>query len=588
MKRLHIAKDFSLPRESLLHVWSVLAVRGAGKTYMGSVLVEEILDAKMMPVIVIDPMDAWWGLKASADGKSPGYPIIVMGGTHADVPLEPTGGALVADFFIEHRQSLILVPAHGDHRWPKAQQVRFVRDFGARLYERNAGQLVFLAVDEADIFANQRPGKDELECLGVMEDIVKRGRKPGIFPLLITQRSSNLNKNVLDETEMLVAMRTMSPRDQEALKSWFQHLPKAQQERKETLLKTWAKLPNGTAWFWCPPMDLFQQVKIRERRTFNSSATPKFGEKPKEPKVLAPVDLEVLKQRMAATIERAKQTDPKELQREVVRLRAELARKPIPSAVPVKEKRIEIPVLGPREAKRIERAAAAITNALPILKEAGEKLRAGMVEKKAGPIENPVGPHIGMHGYPVLPRESAPLKSRHESRHAVGIPGDVRLGKAERLILTVLSQYPQGRTVTQVALLTGYAVDGGAFRNPLGKLRSAFFVEGGRGDVLRITDTGRTVMVGHWSPLPVPGQDLLDYWMRRLGHAEREIVRVLAEAYPKSLTAFEVAEHTRSSKGEPYDADGGAFRNPLGRLRTLELVVGRGSLRISDTLMETT
>jgi uncharacterized protein len=35
-----------------------------------------------------------------------------------------------------------------------------------------------------------------------------------------------------------------------------------------------------------------------------------------------------------------------------------------------------------------------------------------------------------------------------------------------------------------------------------------------------------------------------------------------------------------------YEASGGAFRNPLSRPRTLELVAGRGELRAADELFE--
>ncbi len=51
-------------------------------------------------------------------------------------------------------------------------------------------------------------------------------------------------------------------------------------------------------------------------------------------------------------------------------------------------------------------------------------------------------------------------------------PADARLSLAERKVLTVLAQYPQGRTKTQVALLTGYSVQGGGFGNALSALRS--------------------------------------------------------------------------------------------------------------------
>jgi hypothetical protein len=37
----------------------------------------------------------WWGLRASADGSAAGYPVVVFGGKHADVPITAEmGGAL--------------------------------------------------------------------------------------------------------------------------------------------------------------------------------------------------------------------------------------------------------------------------------------------------------------------------------------------------------------------------------------------------------------------------------------------------------------------------------------------------------------
>jgi hypothetical protein len=46
------------------------------------------------------------------------------------------------------------------------------------------------------------------------------------------------------------------------------------------------------------------------------------------------------------------------------------------------------------------------------------------------------------------------------------------LPKAERLILTVLAQYPDGRAKNQIAILAGYAVDGGDFNNALSRLQT--------------------------------------------------------------------------------------------------------------------
>jgi hypothetical protein len=80
-------------------------------------------------------------------------------------------------------------------------------------------------------------------------------------------------------------------------------------------------------------------------------------------------------------------------------------------------------------------------------------------------------------------------------------------------------------------------------------------------------------------PLPT-GSALVDYWRNRLGKAERLILETLAHAYPVGLNKEEVAARAG------YEANGGGFNNALGRLRTLELVQGRGELKASDNLFD--
>ena len=65
-----------------------------------------------------------------------------------------------------------------------------------------------------------------------------------------------------------------------------------------------------------------------------------------------------------------------------------------------------------------------------------------------------------------------------------------------------------------------------------------------------------------------------------LGLVERLILEALTQTYPTGLSKEEVAT------GAGYEASGGGFNNALGRLRTLELVQGRGGLRASDSLFE--
>lgn len=153
----------------------------------------------------------------------------------------------------------------------------------------------------------------------------------------------------------------------------------------------------------------------------------------------------------------------------------------------------------------------------------------------------------------------------------------LKLSSGERRILTALAQYPPGRSKVQVAVLTGYAAAGGGFNNYLGALRSRGLLQGD-GDRLTITDIGIQTL-GSWEPLPT-GSALIDYWRGRLGKAEKLILETLTQSYPDALNKEEVAARAG------YVANGGGFNNALGRLRTLELVQGRGELRASDNLFD--
>jgi hypothetical protein len=76
------------------------------------------------------------------------------------------------------------------------------------------------------------------------------------------------------------------------------------------------------------------------------------------------------------------------------------------------------------------------------------------------------------------------------------------------------------------------------------------------------------------------GPNLIDHWRGRLGKAERLILETLTQVYPDALSKEEVAAKAG------YEPNGGGFNNALGRLRTLELVQGRGQLQASDNLFD--
>lgn len=555
MSKLKISNDLTLPVETLTQTLAILAIKGAGKTNTAVVLAEEFIKTGL-PVVAVDPVGVWWGLRASADGKTAGLPIIIFGGEKGDVPLEVAGGALVADLVVDERLSVVLDLS----LFRKGEQTRFMTDFAERLYYRK-GKLsdrspLHLILDEADAFAPQRPMHGQERMLGAVDEIVRRGRARGLGVTLITQRSAAINKDVLTQIEVLIAMRTISPQDRKAIEAWIEvhGTPEQQKELMESL----PSLPRGTAWVWSPGwLDIFKKVKIRKRDTFDSSATPTVSNKVvAAPKKFAEVDLEGIRSKMVSTLEKAKAEDPKELKRRIAELEAEV--KKAQAAAPKVEFK-DVPVFTEEEKNTLETLQGVYEGLSATLKSVERT-----VLKTEGDIQG-ILLRVQSIPKPSVTATLLPSRPRIASRMTTG-PGE-KLPTGERKILTALAQYPEGRNKTQVAILTGYSSKGGGFANYLYTLRKKGWIEGG-GDLLTVTDAGIEAL-GTYEPLPT-GQELLNHWLGQLGRAEREALRVLVEAYPKGLTKEAVAAQAG------YEAKGGGFANALYRLKTLELIQGKG------------
>src|SRR5437016_1325037 len=104
---LKIAAGLSLPPEIVTETVAVLAKRRVGKSYTMRRIVEQLLEARQQ-VVIVDPKGDQWGIRSSADGTKPGFPVVILGGEHGDVPLEVNSGEVVAKLVVEERVSILL------------------------------------------------------------------------------------------------------------------------------------------------------------------------------------------------------------------------------------------------------------------------------------------------------------------------------------------------------------------------------------------------------------------------------------------------------------------------------------------------
>ncbi|MCA1659944.1 MAG: DUF87 domain-containing protein, partial [Verrucomicrobiaceae bacterium] len=323
-KTLAISMTLKLPVEAVTEKFAILAVSGAGKSNAAVAMAEEMFAAGL-PWVAIDPKGDWWGIRSSADGKRAGLPVLFFGAAgrkrknkpEPDVPLEDSAGKMIADLIVDERVSAILDMSG----FSDAAKIRFLIDFGTQLFSRNEEPL-HLFCDECDEYLPQKPFKEETRLLHVFTKILKQGRNFGLGATLISQRSAVVNKNALTQCTSLIAMRNTAPQDRDAIEAWVNEKDGQHLEIVETL----PSLENGEAWIWSPQfLHLVERFQFRRRETFDSGATPKIGAKLIAPKTVADIDLAAVRERMSATIERAKSADPKALRAQIATLKTEKA-----------------------------------------------------------------------------------------------------------------------------------------------------------------------------------------------------------------------------------------------------------------------
>jgi hypothetical protein len=571
--KLKISSAVSLPAEAVTSTMAILAKKGAGKTYTGSVIAEEMLDNGIQ-VVIIDATGAWYGLKSSADGHGPGYPVAILGGDRADVPLEHTAGEVTAEAIVEGGFSCILDLSG----FSKSKVFQFMAPFLATLYLRNK-HAMHLFVDEADIYAPQKTwGSEDAKCLGAMQDVVRRGRIKGIGITMITQRAQVLNKDVLTSTDILFALRMNHQLDLKAIREWVN--AKADPALAAEMESSLPSLPTGDAWVWAPELDIFARATVRKRKTFDSSATPKPGQRKQVPKVFAPIDLEKLGERIKATVAEKQANDPRLLKARIAELDREMQQ--MRNVVPTtdaqqfdavrSELRNSLIALGnERHARKLiadsleellGRAAGNAAILVEVVNDARRDLRDAITDaQKSAPVK--ILETIKIPTRPPIPPpqvKSWSLPRAQPNRNGLSGPMMNILEAIAKLEAVGVCPVPR----LQVALFAGYSnITSGGFARPVAAVVEAGYASGGNG-ALRLTEQGRQATL-HVAA-PASDAELHSQFFTLMGPPAEKMLRVLIKRWPKPIARADLAVECGYS-----NITSGGFVRPLSRIIKLGL-----------------
>jgi hypothetical protein len=577
--KLKLADDLALPAdEAVTQKYGFIGRSGSGKSYASMKLAELFLDNGAQ-IIALDWVGIWWSLRLAADGKAPGFEhVYIFGGEHADVALQPESGALMADLVVDKHISVVLDVMH----FRKAERTRFATAFAEQFFHRKktARTACHLFIEEAQAYLPQMVRGDEARMVGVFEDIGKVGRNYGIGSSLISQRPQSINKDVLNQVEVLLAFQTNGPQERKAIAGWTAENTDA----GAAMIQELPKLHVGDALVWSPQwLRVAKPVHIAERTTYDASSTPTQKAKSIRPKTLAPADLAQLGEQITATIERAKADDPRELRKQIAALKAELGKKQVAvvSSQPKAEtKTVEKFVLKDGQIDKahhlsamlaeraikvfepLQRIADQLTAASKDIAAAIAKTREPQVGSKLDSIRIP----------PPSARRAVPAMTASRPAPAVSHDGGP-LPPGELATLTAALQYP-GLDRKRLGILTGYKRSSrDAY---IARLASKGLVEVS-GAALYPTDAGRAALNGSFEPLPT-GADLIEYWRVRLPEGERRVLDVLLSGGEIERDKIdEVTGYKRSSR-DAY----------LVRLKARGLVEfsGRGTVAASAELFE--
>lgn len=518
---------------------AILGIKDSGKSYASMFLAERLMDAGV-PIIAFDPIGVWRFLQVGAKGA--GYPIVVAGGEHGNLPLSPESAPEIVRAAMREGVSLVLDLYSME--LSKADWKRIVQSsVRTLLYENKAFGLRHIFIEEAAEFAPQFVGRGDADgkVYAEIEKLARMGGNAQLGYTLINQRAEEVNKAVLELCDSLYLFRQKGKNSLLSLGKW---LDAAGAVGAKEIVPTLPTMPQGECWAWVSGSDRPLRVKIPEKRTFHPDRRQAHDGAPVERE---PVNVSAFVERMSA-----------------------LLTTPEPEAVT--ERDVEY-IVDDEENNRLRGVVAELEEQLAQARSEAQEAheRLGQIALLIGapmPVAPPREPERAEPPPPTRPREAAPPVKPNGHAHG-------KLAKAERSVLTALAQYPQGRTKTQVAILGAYAVTGGGFNNALSALRSQGYIEGG-GDHLKITAAGLKAL-GPFQPLP-RGRALLDHWLRQLDKAPRTILEAVAKSYPRPLTKEAIAAQT------DYEAGGGGFNNALSRLRTLELITRGHDIKASDAL----
>lgn len=558
-----------IPAIALRQHTAVLGKTRVGKTSTVKLIIENAVEAGERVCILDTEKSDYWGLTSSASGKRGALPFRILGGPRGHVPLRADSGRIVGELVAQGKLPLSIIDMAnfdmGDHQ-------HFFTDFAKTLHKHTRGVLRLVIEEAHNIAPKERIGVGH-ESLAVYwaKKLATGGGMKGIRLVVVTQRTQALHNALLGSCDTMIAHRTILEADQKPIREWLNNVTRDKDIREE-VSDSLGSLAVGEAWVCSGEASSFERVKFPRIKTYDNTASPDSDAEAQDV-ATAPIDRDELHAILGQAAEEAEAADPKQipkLKAEISRLTAQLANVPEPqpfdpdTLVAEYERGRTDALTAMREqySVAVGRVSDALWLALEDVKrrwnprsvkssKVMRRLRCPLRQSgdMTRPQYVPMKPGEWMNGGP---RRSPPTKSGN-------LPGP-----EQRILDSIAWWHGIGKhspTNAQVAWLAGYSPNGGAYKNPRGALKTKELVAYPEADCLSLTPAGNQVA----TPIELL-TPLSTFVLSKIGGPERRILAAVIAAYPKAMSNAEAAAKAG------YSADGGAYKNPRGALRTKSLI----------------
>jgi uncharacterized protein len=581
-----------IPEPALKKHIAILGMNGSGKTSVAkSQIIEPALKAGMR-VCNIDPTGVGWGLRLRADGRTKGFDIYIVGGEHADFPLQRRDGNTWGEIVGTSSDSFVFDTS----QMTVEARSQWFTDFAETLLRKNRGPLVFV-LDEAHLFAPQggaRSGGSAPAMLHATNNLLSLGRSKGLRITMISQRPAKLHKDSLTQAHTLIAMMVTAPQDRNAVKDWI--ADQADDGAGQEVIKSLSGLAPGEGWVWAPREHVLERVKFAWPKTFDSSSAPDSD--PDDGPKLTPIDPGAIKGLLEKVAKEKVANDPAALRAEIAKLKHEMAGLGIDQTeiqkafergraeghlTGISSGRNHIlgvmdemrnDVMGAMDRHMAE--ANRLSNKAFNEAQAAPKATTIRVTPVAGSIKpgDKIIERVQPDRVAVVPKwpEAANLQDRaalfQQMRGTGTLPGpQQKIVDAIRWWNVLMPG--AAPTHAQVAFIAGYSHKSGTWANYLSLLRTGGMLAP-KGDLV-LTAEGTAAAN---DPAAAPTTEALHRAvMTKLGGPQQRILDPLLRAYPDAMT------HEGLAGTAGYSHKSGTWANYLSTLRTLDLIEKKGDLR---------